>query len=163
VPAGAKWLVPQENWHITLAFYGDVPDGAFPGLAAEAEQACAGFGLEGPPVCRLSGAGMFRGQAGWVGVGGDAAQAAGLMRRLAALWPSDRAAAPRPHLTFARGGRGRPLGDAVRGIVTAMSVYRGPDFPLDQVTLMRSELRQGRSGRSRYIPMAVFALGGERH
>lgn len=83
-------LVPPENRHVTLAFHGEVPDGALDDLvgaladllppalesaweeAATAESAGAGSPAGEPvaalPTAALSGAGVFAGRTLWVGV-----------------------------------------------------------------------------------------------
>ena len=121
-PAGlssaVRWSA-RETWHLTTAFYGDVPDGAVPGLRDELAAVAA---ATAPYELALRGAGLFTHRTLWVGVGGDTEA----QRRLAAAcmraWPraggepADGRARERAHLTIGRvrsGGRpprGRPGG-----------------------------------------------------
>jgi len=157
MPEGTRALTPLENWHITLAFYGDVPAGAADELStAVAEAVWETSALR----VHLSGSGWFRHATAWIGVGGQAKELAAVMAALNEVGP--RASVPekhRPHLTIARTGRrsGGPV-PALDRVIAAMSVYRGPDWTVDEVMLMRSELGQGRGGRPRYTPFARAAL-----
>jgi 2'-5' RNA ligase len=75
--AGLRW-VPKEQRHVTLAFHGEVPDGAVPGYVDALGTALAGvqaFELA------LAGGGSFGGRTLWVGLSG----ALDAVRRLAAL------------------------------------------------------------------------------
>ena len=90
---GLRW-VPPERWHLTLAFYGEVPDDEVDRVVAR-----TGRRLDGAVELRLAltGAGHFGGRAVWLGVTGDVAA----LRSLAgALDPGGRRY--RPHLTVAR-------------------------------------------------------------
>lgn len=81
--AGARGGVPvlrpvaPENWHITLAFYGDIPQGAVPDLTAALR---AQMGDLAPGEARLAGAGVFGGRTLWVGARDEPR---GLLRSLA--------------------------------------------------------------------------------
>lgn len=63
-PPALRW-VPQELWHITLAFYGDVPSGARDDLLEALHAALAG---RAPLKLRLRGAGVFSSRTLWAGV-----------------------------------------------------------------------------------------------
>jgi 2'-5' RNA ligase len=179
--AGLRW-VAKEQRHVTLAFHGEVPDGAVPGYVDALRPALAGlerFELE------LAGGGSFGGRTLWVGVTGaldalrrlsavveDAAAAAGL--------PADDRVGGRPHLTVARasasrvartaraGERGsrRPRGRSDDGLTPlahwarALAVYRGPAFGVETVHVVASELGAGRSGGPLHDDVAVLHLGG---
>ncbi|MFH6690955.1 2'-5' RNA ligase family protein, partial [Cellulosimicrobium funkei] len=73
-PDGAplvRWTSP-ELWHLTVSFFGDVPEGAVPDLAAALEPVAH----EAAPLdLRLRGAGVFDRRDLWVGVGGYGADA----------------------------------------------------------------------------------------
>ncbi|MCL2465026.1 MAG: 2'-5' RNA ligase family protein, partial [Micrococcales bacterium] len=71
-----RWSA-RETWHLTCAFYGVVPDGLVPGIAAELAAATAGTA---PYQLRLRGAGIFSHRTLWVGVGGDTAAQQGVAR-----------------------------------------------------------------------------------
>lgn len=131
-PPPLRWTDPEQR-HVTLAFYGEVPDGAVDELAAEL---AAAADEAGPLELQLSGAGVFSGTALWIGVrdadrpgAPDATGPHGglleLMARcetagegISMLEPRDRR---RAHLTLARlGRRGAPRdggrrADAFRG------------------------------------------------
>ncbi|AEG44097.1 RNA 2',3'-cyclic phosphodiesterase [Isoptericola variabilis] len=177
--AGLRW-VPKEQRHVTLAFHGEVPDGAVPGYVDALTAALAGtraFELE------LAGGGSFGGRTLWVGVTG----ALDALRSLAALveeaaadagLPADDRAGGRPHLTVARasasragragrtGERGsrRPRGrsdDAASPLAhwaRALAVYRGPAWPVEAVHVVASELGAGRSGGPLHDDVAVVRL-----
>jgi 2'-5' RNA ligase len=88
-----RW-VPPERWHLTLAFYGEVPDDEVDRVVGRTARR-----LDGAVALSLAltGAGRFGGRAVWLGVTGDVAP----LRSLAgALDPGGRRY--RPHLTVAR-------------------------------------------------------------
>ncbi|QAY62363.1 RNA 2',3'-cyclic phosphodiesterase [Xylanimonas allomyrinae] len=175
--AGLRW-VPKEQRHVTVAFHGEVPDGAVPGYVAALTGALAqvaAFDLE------FAGGGSFGGRTLWVGV----AEGTGGLRALAAA--AEEAAAEaglradertgRPHLTLARasgargatrggprGGSRRPRGRSDDGGVLAswaraLAVYRGPAFRVEAVHVVSSRLGEGRSGGPLHRDVAVLALG----
>lgn len=61
-----RWT-DRDNWHITLAFYGEVPDTALPGLQARLAHAAR---RSGPLRLRIAGAGRFGDRTLWAGVAG---------------------------------------------------------------------------------------------
>jgi len=179
-PAGAdesvRWSA-RETWHLTVAFYGEVPDGAVGALQHGLEEALAPLA---PHVLALRGAGVFAHRTLWVGVGGDVEA----QRRLAELSAQvgddlglrhDQRERHRAHLTVGRSRPGtRPPGRRRRsrgpgeepaplagidGIVRALAVYEGPSWTVSSVFLMRSEPGAGRGGGPRYTPLTELALG----
>jgi 2'-5' RNA ligase len=147
-------VMPRENWHVTLAFYGDLPDGAAPGIAADLRETAL---RHAPLTLSLSGAGTFRRSVAWIGIGGETAALTRLMKDLAP--PDADRERMRGHLTIARGLRGR-LGPDWEALTKAMAIYRGPEWTADEIVLMRSDLGQGRGGRSLYTPIASAVLEG---
>lgn len=147
-----RW-VHHAQWHITTAFYGEVPEGAVGELAGELTRVAA---ASRPMSLHLSGAGSFAGRTLWMGVSGrtsaDETTLVDLMRACAELGADrDR---QRAHLTVARvaGGRGRRRNAASRPgtglahLVRALSVYRGPYFEVGEVVLYSSRLGAGPAG-----------------
>lgn len=137
-----RW-VPPEQWHITLAFYGDVPDDVADGLAERLGRAAARTSVLG---LALAGAGTFPRQARkaltlWVGVAGDTDALARLADRCAAA--GRRCAIPmkervfRPHLTLARSRRD-PVD--LRDRVAALASYAGSPWSVCDVRLVHSTL-----------------------
>jgi 2'-5' RNA ligase len=138
-PGAPRWGDPAR-WHLTLLFLGAVPPGLLPGLTAAVGNAVA---PTPPATLRLAGAGRFgprrRPQVCWAGLDGDVAVLTGLAGRLAeaarglGLPVEDRPF--RPHLTL---GRWHPRRPADGDLPERLAGYRGPDWPLREVTLVRS-------------------------
>jgi 2'-5' RNA ligase len=171
---GLRWL-PREQRHITLAFHGEVPDGAVPGYVHALADALSGVA---PFDVALAGSGSFGGRTLWVGLGDGVVG----LRRLAAAVddaasssgvPTNDRAGGRPHLTVARAslsrmpnrvGNRRPrgrAGDAGSPLVPwarALAVYRGPAWGVDAVHVVASELGKGRSGGALHHDVAVLSL-----
>lgn len=62
-----RWGDPAQ-WHLTLAFRGDLPEGALPHTVTRMAEIAA----DHPPLAlHLSGAGTFSGRTLWIGVGGQ--------------------------------------------------------------------------------------------
>lgn len=101
-----RWTDPDQ-WHLTLAFYGERPDGSVDDLAGHIAATVGGVR---PLDVHLRGAGSFSGRTLWIGVGGDTAE----LRHLMAGCTDEEDARDRrrAHLTVARsraterGGRG---------------------------------------------------------
>lgn len=179
-PAGASTAVrwsARETWHLTAAFYGDLPDGAVPGLVADLAAVARG---RAPFTLTLRGAGVFSHRTMWVGVGGDVEA----QRRLSGACVDagaeqgavpDRRPRERPHLTVARirpgarpprrgssrPARGRGPGeqggeapltdqDVARGVARALAVYEGPSWTVDELCLVASRPGAGRGGGPLY-------------
>ena len=122
---------PPEQWHITLAFLGEVgnPEVLYDGLRA----AAAGTS---PFTLHLSGAGAFtRARVVWVGVGGDVDGLRGLASEVQLACRDAGIALEtrpfRPHLTIGRTGR---LDAAV------LKDYGGPAWQVQEVELVHSVL-----------------------
>ena len=125
--AGPRWI-PPERWHLTLAFYGEVPDREVDGLLSRLQRKVRGV----PAVSlALAGAGAFGRRALWLGVTGDVVP----LRAMAEDLATERRPY-RPHLTVAR-----LRGDVDAGpAVEALSSYAGPVWQADAVHLVRSHL-----------------------
>lgn len=172
---GLRW-VPREQRHVTLAFHGEVPDGAVPGYV---EALGAALGDVSSFEVALAGSGSFGGRALWVGLAGGVDALRGVAVCVAdvaagtGLPASDRVAG-RPHLTVARAGaparregsrggnrhpRGRDL-DASPLVpwARALAVYRGPVWRVDAVHVVASRLGAGRSGGPLHEDVAVLPL-----
>lgn len=172
--ASLRW-VPREQRHVTLAFLGEVPDGALPDVEAALARAVVGHA---PLALRLAGAGTFGDRTLWVGLAGDRDGLRDLSQDVAAalgdeagVVARDRAAG-RPHLTVARlragaapsGARRRrgappavgpaPLAARAR----ALGVYSGPGWTAQEVVLVSSVLGAGRSGGPAHDAVARFPL-----
>jgi len=103
--AGLRWT-PRQQRHLTLAFHGNVPDGAVPGYVEALERAIRDAAVESFSVA-LAGGGSFSGRTLWAGVGEGEKQ----LKKLSAIveeaaaeagfWPDDHAGG-RPHVTLAR-------------------------------------------------------------
>jgi 2'-5' RNA ligase len=183
-PAGRddtlRWSA-RETWHLTTAFYGEVPDGQVAALGAALAATASSIA---PYQLALRGAGLFAHRTVWVGVGGDVArqravvdataQAAALVgvatderpRQRAHLTVGrTRAGARPPGRTGARQARarpGRPVTDlgGVDGLVRALAVYAGPTWTVAELSLQRSEPGAGRGGGPRYTVVQTLPLGG---
>jgi len=157
VPGGRRspWT-PRDTWHLTVAFYGEVPDGRLSGLAEEIPEAVRDIPAFS---CELAGAGQFRHTASWVGVRVEERPWRALV---AALAPSefglpgavDQQARNRPHLTVSRAHDNAALDDAI----TALAVYRGPSWLVTEVVLFQSALGQGPGGHPLYTPLVRAPL-----
>jgi 2'-5' RNA ligase len=137
-------LAPSANWHLTVAFLGDVPDERLDDVRAALAEAVRRWrsGTE-PPRLWLGGGGRFgRGRFTvlWVGLRGQVQALAGLatavrgeLRR--ARLPYDRKPL-HPHLTLARPGDRVDVHDDL----LTLHDYAGPEWTADEVRLMRSHL-----------------------
>jgi len=127
----ASW-VPEERLHLTLAFLGELGEGA----AAEVAGTLRAAAAEREPIAlRLRGGGAFprpeRARVLWAGVDGDVdalASLADVVRTDATPYV--------PHVTVARLRRG---GD-VTGAVRALATLAGDEWTVREVVLMRSRL-----------------------
>jgi RNA 2',3'-cyclic 3'-phosphodiesterase len=151
------WTLP-EQWHITLAFYGQVEDDRVPSLKARLTRAAKRY-----PVLSLAldGAGRFDERTLWVGCSGDVAvlrdiarSAVAAGRRVGAA-SADDAFRFRAHVTLARARRPVDL----RPYVAALDGYRSRSWTVDGVSLVRSHLGAGAERRSRYETLSTHRLG----
>ena len=145
-----RWL-PENRWHVTLTFLGEVEEATVPRLRTGLGRAAR----RGPPTeLQLKGAGRFGQGVLWVGVAGDVAPLTELATRAAAaarrtgIEVEDRRF--HAHLTIARG---RPRAD-LRAWAKALVAYGGPPWPMDRVSLVRSEL----GPRPTYTELAAWPI-----
>jgi 2'-5' RNA ligase len=147
-PVRGRWpdlrWVPPARWHLTLAFYGEVPDENVPGTADMLARRLAGHTAV---ELRLAGAGQFGRRALWLGLAGEVPA----LRRLAHAVTFERRPY-RPHLTVARLRGGVDASPAV----AELSSYDGPPFVATTVHLVRSRLGPAPA----YDDVAVLALDG---
>ena len=165
-PLRAAWpalrWTGREAWHLTLAFLGEMPDGATSRLLPRLERAAARHPLMS---LSLGGSGAFpaspRARVFWTGVRGEQAALGTLAASVAA--GARRAGAPgveenrryRPHLTLARC---RDPVDA-RDLVAGLAGYAGPPWEAGQIHLIRSYLPAGRpQERPRYETLGSWPL-----
>ena len=144
---------PSQNWHITLAFYGE----RSPGVAEELTAGLRAAARQTAPFeLALAGAGVFRHEVCWVGVHDPADALGPLADKLRQSYATaDQHTRNRFHVTVARAGRRTGLDRAM----SALSVYRGPAWTVDAITCYQSELGAGVEGHPRYTPLAEARLG----
>lgn len=171
---GLRWSA-RETWHLTAAFYGDLPPGALDELGAELADVAHDVT---PFELHLRGAGVFSHRTLWVGVGGDvdamSSVAARSVRAGAAVGarPDDRVRS-RPHLTVGRvrppsrrvralEGRSAGRDDVARGedLVRALAVYEGPAWTAEELLLVESRPGAGRGGGPLYTVVERHAFAG---
>lgn len=164
-----RWGDP-EQWHLTLAFTPQLPDGAVDDAVENLARIAA---THQPLQLHLAGAGVFSGRTLWIGVGGEVEDLAALMRE-DLLGEPDRERR-RAHLTVARvsARAPRPRRHRYRGVpawpdptelmlaelVRALSVYRGPSWQVEELELVSSRLGAGRSGGPLHEVLATVPLG----
>ncbi|PYF99790.1 2'-5' RNA ligase [Georgenia satyanarayanai] len=178
-PPPLRWVAPEQR-HVTLAFYGEVPDGALDDLAG----ALTAVAAEHDPLrLQLTGAGIFSRATLWVGARAldDDAALVRLMADCGAagegvshLEPRDR---NRAHLTVARlsarqhreeadrrrrsrrGEQPRAPSIDLPALAHALSLYRGPEWVAEQIEVVQSRLGAGRGGGPQHEVVATLPLG----
>jgi 2'-5' RNA ligase len=150
------WTLP-EQWHITLAFYGQVADERVPSLKARLTRAAKRY-----PVLSLAldGAGRFDERTLWIGCSGDvktlrdiARSAVAAGRRVGAA-SADDAFRFRAHVTLARTRRPVDL----RPYVAVLNSYESRSWTVDAVSLVRSHLGASAERRSMYETVSTHPL-----
>jgi RNA 2',3'-cyclic 3'-phosphodiesterase len=154
-----RWSAPDQ-WHVTLAFYPDVPERRTDDLV---EALVAAASRRRPTDACIAGGGAFPHAAAakvlWAGLDGD-------VEELGRLATGCRAAASRagarvdgqpfrPHLTLARIGAPQEVTRWVR----LLDGYEGPRWMADAVTLVASHLGEGPRRRPRHEVLAEVPLG----
>ncbi|GAA5139043.1 RNA 2',3'-cyclic phosphodiesterase [Pseudonocardia adelaidensis] len=151
-----RWARPDQ-WHLTLAFLGDVGDAARADLSTRLGRTAARH----PPMrLALHGAGRFGDRVLWTRVTGDVVALRGLAAsvraaaRRAGVDVEDRPY--RPHLTLARARDGADL----RPVVEALAGFAGRTWTAGELHLVRSHLGAGPGRTARYEPLASWPLTG---
>ncbi|WP_329538782.1 RNA 2',3'-cyclic phosphodiesterase [Streptomyces sp. NBC_01220] len=146
-----------EDWHITLAFLGELPVDTVPLLRAP----LAGIAAAHPsPRLALRGGGDFDGRVVWTGVDGDldalyelAADVRTAVRDCGAV-PADRPL--RPHLTLARARRGDQSSAAE--IAAGLAGFTGRPWDAERLHLVGSNAARS-SGPIHYRDITAWPLG----
>ena len=158
--AGAFRWTHAYQWHLTLAFFEDVPEHSFDALVARLE---AAVGKRSSLEAAVAGGGVFphvgRAKVLWAGVDVDDAaeldrMAAGCRAAGATVGAPPTAERFRPHLTLARIN---PPIEATKW-VRLLDAYRGPTWPVEEVALVESHLGEGPNRRPRHEVVATFSF-----
>ena len=138
-----RWTGP-EDWHLTLAFLGEVAETTVPGLSARLARAAARHQVQHLAV---RGGGAFPGPARarvlWAGIEADGRHLAALAASVAAgalragAGPPDEGRRYRPHITLARC---REPGN-VAGLTAALAGFAGRGWTAADIRLIRSNLQ----------------------
>ncbi|MGH3672454.1 MAG: RNA 2',3'-cyclic phosphodiesterase [Pseudonocardiaceae bacterium] len=155
---GLRWTRP-EQWHLTLAFVGEVDGDVVAELARRLHRAA---GRHPPLTLALSGGGRFGHRVLWTGVQGDrdglrrlAASAAAAARRCGLPGQHE---SYRPHLTLARAS-----GEAdLRPLVDQLRPWTGSPWVASRIQLMRSHLGAGQEGAAVHELISGWPLSGQR-
>jgi 2'-5' RNA ligase len=154
-----RWTHPDQ-WHLTLAFSGNVPDRSYDDLVDRLGRAAR---KRHPVEARITGGGAFphvgRAKIVYAGVQTDREE----LRRMAT---GARAAVAKsgaevdgqrftPHLTLAR--INRPV-EATK-FVRLLDAYAGPMWAVDEIALVASHLGEGPRNRARHEVVEAFTLG----
>lgn len=155
---GLRWT-PATQWHLTLAFLGEIDDGVLPDLAERLTRAAR---RHPPTELRLAGGGRFGDRVLWIRVQGSHGPPDGLRRLAASVGAAARrckiavADRPhRPHLTLARGRDGTDL----RPVVAALAGFTGSAWTADVLQLVRSRLGAGPGGTAQHEVIGTWPLG----
>jgi RNA 2',3'-cyclic 3'-phosphodiesterase len=153
-----RWTPPTQ-WHLTLAFLGDVDEGRVPELTERLDRAAHRY----PPLrLVLAGGGRFGDRVLWTRVLPAPPDTREPLRRLAA---STAAAARRcgidvdqhtyrPHLTLARSRPGADL----RQAVDHLTGFTGTPWTADALHLVRSRLGAGPGGTAAHEVVGTWPL-----
>jgi 2'-5' RNA ligase len=152
-----RWM-PAEQWHLTLAFYGDVSQSVADELADRLGRAA---GRTPPLSLRIKGAGCFPRQPNaakilWAGIDGDLDPLSMLADRCVAAGRRSGIAMEKrkfkPHLTLARA---RQPADMSRRLAELWD-YTGPLWTASTLQLVHSTL----GAEVRHDTLAAWPLGG---
>lgn len=146
-----------EDWHITLAFLGELPAGTVPLLRPPLAALAA---AHRPPQLALSGGGTFDERVLWTGIDGDVDELHTLADDVRAVVKNCGIAFEgrplRPHLTLARARRGDQ--SSALELAAGLTGFTGLPWPAERLHLVGSNA--GRSpGPIRYRDIAAWPLG----
>ncbi|MEV2245538.1 RNA 2',3'-cyclic phosphodiesterase [Streptomyces sp. NPDC049970] len=150
-----------EDWHITLAFLGELPAGTVPVLCRPLADLAA---AHEPPRLALRGSGSFDDRVLWSGIDGDlddlhalAADVRTVVRSCGVPF-EDRPL--RPHLTLARARRGDL--SSTSEIAAGLAEFAGRRWTAERLHLVGSNDGRG-PGPIRYRDIESWALGSGEH
>jgi RNA 2',3'-cyclic 3'-phosphodiesterase len=153
----------QDDWHLTLAFLGEVPETVMPQLTTRLQRAAWRHHAQ---LLAVRGAGAFpkpaRASVLWAGIHAGpglaplAASVAAAARRAGAPPPNEDRRF-RPHLTLAR-ARQHPAD--MRALTEVLASYAGHPWTAADIQLIRSNLaaRSPQSRRSRYEELGSWPM-----
>jgi 2'-5' RNA ligase len=150
------WAAP-EQWHLTLAFLGEVPDDRRPDLDERLARAATRY----PPLAlRFAGGGRFGARVLFTRVDGDREPLIRLTGSVAAAARRSRIAVDdrtyRPHLTLAR-SRGA---DDLRPLAARLEPFTGGSWTATHVDLVESRLGRRAGQKAHYQKVASWPLAG---
>ncbi|MFD3717072.1 RNA 2',3'-cyclic phosphodiesterase [Streptomyces sp. NPDC058674] len=147
-----------EDWHITLAFLGELPVGAVPLLRPPLADLAA---ARRPVSLALRGGGHFGERVLWTGIDGDveglhllATEVRGVVKECGVPF-EDRPL--RPHLTLARARRDDPT--CAVEIAATLAPFTGRRWPADRLHLVGSNIGRG-PGPIHYRDIESWGFGG---
>jgi 2'-5' RNA ligase len=154
-----RWTLP-EQFHLTLAFSGTVPDRSYDDLVARLERAA---GKRTPIAARIAGGGGFpnvgRARVLFAGVETDGEElgrtATGARAALSKAGAEPDGQRFRPHVTLARMGKPVEASNWVR----LLEAYAGPSWRIEEIALVASHLGEGPRRRPRHEVVGTFSLG----
>ncbi|MDJ0380363.1 RNA 2',3'-cyclic phosphodiesterase [Streptomyces sp. G-G2] len=147
-----------EDWHITLAFLGELPVAAVPRLREPLAELAAG---RRPVQLAMRGGGHFDERVLWSGIEGDldglhllADEVRAVVRECGVDFPERPL---RPHLTLARARRDDPA--SVVDVARALAPFNGRPWPAARLHLVGSNIGRG-PGPIHYRDIEAWRFGG---
>ncbi|MBD0707013.1 2'-5' RNA ligase [Streptomyces sp. CBMA291] len=147
-----------EDWHVTLAFLGELPVGTVPALRRPLSELAA---ARPHLVLSLRGGGQFDERVVWSGLDGDldglhrlAAEVRTVVRECGVSFEERPL---RPHLTLARARRDDPSGAAA--IAAGLAGFEGRPWRTERLHLVGSDFGRG-PGPIRYRDIESWGFGG---
>lgn len=159
--AAFRWA-QSDQFHLTLAFYADVPDRRHDDLCARLERAArkrvsfetavaGGGAFPNPMRARVLYAGLALDEAARTELDRLATGCRAAASRAGVAVDGQRF---RPHLTLARLGHPEEVSNWVR----LLDAYHGPAWIAERIELVASHLGEGPRGRPRYETVASFPM-----